>query len=232
MEALVSIHDVMPETLERVEALISLADSCGVCALTLLVVPGKDWSEQQLDRLKKYQDQGYELAAHGMYHRASEIQGVYHRLYSTLISGDVAEHLCLDKDDISSLMQASSQWFLQKGLLAPKLYVPPAWALGPLPGHLLAALPYEKIEILQGIVEVESGRRVSLPLVGFEAGSGGKRFFLGLWNHLQLSYARFSDKPLRIALHPDDLQLDLSSQVRHILAGCGPSLYYQQVFFP
>jgi len=42
---LVSIHDAMPDTLPRIRELIAQLRGHGVDKITLLVVPGKQWSE-------------------------------------------------------------------------------------------------------------------------------------------------------------------------------------------
>ena len=68
LAALVSIHDVMPETRTQVTAMLArLRLPCE--AVTLLVVPGKDWQEGDLDWLRSLQNAGHPLAGHGWSHR-------------------------------------------------------------------------------------------------------------------------------------------------------------------
>lgn len=43
VRALVSVHDVMPETLERVQRILDLCAAINPVPLTLLVVPGLGW---------------------------------------------------------------------------------------------------------------------------------------------------------------------------------------------
>ena len=56
--ALVSIHDVMPSTLDRVEQLLEIANGRGVSKLTLLATPGVGWAASDVDRLRRWRDRG------------------------------------------------------------------------------------------------------------------------------------------------------------------------------
>ncbi|MGM0985786.1 MAG: polysaccharide deacetylase family protein [Pseudomonadota bacterium] len=219
MTALISIHDVMPETLERVRELVGQLRDNGHRALTLLVVPGRHWSDGDIRQLAEWSDDGIELAAHGWHHRASSVQGLWHRLHAILLSRDAAEHLALDGDAIGALMRDSADWFIRQGLPAPTTYVPPAWALGPLPRARWSGLPYRRIEVTRGIIDVASGRLHPLPLVGFEADTRFRAAFLRRWNRFQVWQARRRKRPLRVGIHPHDGELkladDLAVFIRH-----------------
>ncbi len=52
LSGLVSIHDVMPETRDRVAELLERLADVPPAAVTLLVVPGRDWSGDDLDWLR------------------------------------------------------------------------------------------------------------------------------------------------------------------------------------
>lgn len=219
MKALISIHDVMPETLDRVEALVATLAGHGHTALTLLVVPGRDWQPAELAVLRAWQAAGIELAAHGWRHHVDRISGLHHRLHSALISRNVAEHLALDEDGRLRLMQAAATWFNEQGLAPPLTYVPPAWALGRIRRQRLVALPYHRIEVTRGLLDCRSGRLQSLPLVGFEADTAARALVLRAWNATQFGLARRLQRPLRIGIHPDDATLrlatDLDACLRH-----------------
>lgn len=215
--SLVSIHDVMPDTVDRVTALVERLRAQGHTAVTLLVVPGCAWQPEQIEQLKRWQAEGLELAAHGWFHR-TPIRGFYHRVHSRLISGTVAEHLALDRDGIAALMTASAHWFPDHGLEPPTTYVPPAWALGELPRDRLATLPYDRVEVTSGLLDAHSGQRQWLPLVGFEAVNRTTALFLRGWNAWQVQRARVTDRPLRVAIHPYDPELWLDHQLWRLLA--------------
>lgn len=213
MTALISIHDVMPETLDRVRQLISRLRENGHPAITLLVVPGRNWSAEDIRQLVEWSDDGIELAAHGWHHRARAIRGVWHRLHAAFLSRDAAEHLALDADSIDGLMQSSAAWFTRQGLPKPTTYVPPAWAMGPLPRNRWSSLPFLRIEVTRGIIDIASGRLHPMPLVGFEADTRFRAGFLRRWNRLQVWQARRHCRPLRIGIHPHDEELKLSDDL-------------------
>lgn len=226
MNSLVSIHDVMPETLTRVDTLIGHLAGQGHTAITLLVVPGRDWQPAQVDTLQRWQDAGMELAAHGWHHRARHVRGLRHRLHATLISRNAAEHLALTGPEIIRLMQTSAQWFTARGLTAPTTYVPPAWALGPVRTRDLRALPYDRIETTRGLLHTRTGERHPLPLVGFEADTRFRAGFLRHWNRWQTRLARHRQQPLRVGIHPHDPELLLASELDHCLTTQPPSIRY------
>ncbi len=136
--ALISIHDVMPETREQVSQILALLPQ-GPQAITLLVVPGSNWQTADLDWLHQLQQQGYPLAGHGWLHRCEPPISLYHRLHSLLLSRRVAEHLSLSASGIDALIRNCHQWFLD---------VPPAWAMGSISRAQLAAMPFRLFETL------------------------------------------------------------------------------------
>lgn len=229
MRALVSIHDLMPCTLERVEAMLRWLDQRGVPPVPLLVVPGCPWTAAQIQKLRRWAESGHELVAHGWVH-ATTPKRLYHRFHATLISAHVAEHLALDPDGILSLLQASHDWFPENNLPAPRFYVPPAWALGRIPRNRLLRSPFRAIETTFGWLRLrcpEGGGSEDAgnfpcfemtPLAGYEARQTAGAAFLRRWNSLQALLARRTDRPLRISIHPDDLSLPLADQLASQMA--------------
>jgi hypothetical protein len=215
--ALVSIHDVTPRTLPQTLDLIALLEAQDGRRATLLVVPDADWSQADLDVLRQLQDSGYELAAHGWRHRCAGIASWAHRLHSLILSRDLAEHLALDADRIAALITASHRWFAGVGLRAPDLYVPPACAMGRLRRKALHAMPFCMYEYLTGVYHVGTAQFVRLPLVGFEADTRWRRHALRALNALNSTLGRTLNRPLRIAVHPFDLDYCLADELRTLL---------------
>ena len=215
--AIVSLHDVMPETLGRVREVLAYLAAKSIPPVTLLVVPGKPWSADDLRELRDWSAAGYRLAAHGWQHTCQAPQSLYHRLHARLLSRNVAEHLSLDEAAILGLMRRSGEWFAGQGLPRPHLYVPPAWALGRIRPQTLATLDFNWVESTCGFHHLRSRRRLLLPLVGFEADTAFRAAFLKIWNRAQVALALASSRPLRIALHPHDLQLRLADSLDRLL---------------
>ncbi|SDG73036.1 polysaccharide deacetylase family protein [Roseospirillum parvum] len=217
---IVSIHDVMPHTLERVGHLLGLTAPLG--PVDLLVVPGLDWQPPHIATLKGWQQAGHRLAGHGWTHKARHIKRPYHRLHSLLVSRDVAEHLALDADGIIELMNRCHGWFAAHDLAPPDLYVPPAWALGPLPRHRLNETPFQRVEVLAGVIDTTCGHLTPSPVIGFEADTPLRALTLKTLNSLQLNWARITNRPWRLAIHPDDHTLKLAPNLHTTLERARP----------
>ncbi len=229
MRALISVHDVMPETLPWVRPLVERLQEQGHSHMTLLVVPGCAWRPAEIDYLAACQEAGAELAAHGWSHRAERLRGVKHRLHAALISRQAAEHLELDGQGIIQRMGDAAAWFSRSGLGVPTSYVPPAWALGRVPYESLRVLPFERIEVTTGMLDTRSGAWSPLPLLGFEADTAPRAAFLRSWNRLQRAWARWQGGPLRVAIHPYDDTLRLHRELGRVLAEMPASLRYDQL---
>ena len=227
MHQLISIHDVMPRTLDNVSRVFELVSDASGPPITLLIVPDTGWSAAQLDRLREFVAAGAELAGHGWRHEAPWIRGFRHRIHSALISRNVAEHLSLDRDACMQLMRDCHAWFDDHDLPAPTLYVPPAWAMGRPRFSDLDELPFARFEILGGVYVAGQGYR-PLPMVGFEADTWFREIACRTWNRYNL-YRTRSTKTLRIGIHPTDLELRLADSVRAVLQIPGKAVSYASI---
>lgn len=207
----------MPSTLTEVSQLIELCRENAIAPLTLLVVPGHDWTAAGLEQLRRWSAGGCQLAGHGWLHRCATIRGIRHRLHSRILSRNVAEHLCLSGEQIVRLMHRCFEWFSLHGFAAPQLYVPPAWALGSLSGEQLRRVPFQGIETLGGMHLVSEARWRPLPLLGFEADTWGRAVALRTLNGTMRTLGKTLALPTRISLHPFDHRLRLQRSLRHVL---------------
>jgi hypothetical protein len=228
MHAIISIHDVMPQTLDRVMELLDKMSHLAPENITLLVVPGQDWPNTQIETLKALQHTGYRLAGHGWHHRVKTIRTFYHHLHAGLVSRTAAEHLSLNAREIIQLMHNCYYWFADKGLVAPDLYVPPAWAMGSISRKQLKQTPFRYFESTAGLYDSDTGRQILLPLVGFEADTRLRAATLTCWNAVNrmLGSAR---RPVRLSIHPGDHHLLLRRSLEHTLGKVTSAVPYQSV---
>lgn len=220
MKAIVSIHDVMPSTLPHVQEILrELASVEGLTPerITLLVVPGGPWTEEGLTLLHEWSGMGYPFAGHGWIHEAVQKRTLFHRLHSALISRDAAEHLSRPTEELVELISNCHAWFGQNGLPEPTLYVPPAWAMGAVPKDRLQALPFRSYETLFGVYDSQNDGFTALPLAGFEADTGSRAAILRVVNGSNAALARLLRSPLRISIHPYDLQYRLAGALQVLL---------------
>lgn len=214
MRSLVSIHDLMPDTVNRVVDICRRLESLSVPCdkVYLLVVPGLSWKPQQLDTLQALQHQGYQLAGHGWYHHIHKKTSLKHYLHSAFISRNVAEHLSLSRAEITDMMIRNFAWFDEQNLPAPTLYVPPAWAMGKMTTETLRDLPFQYYEYSSGLLESHSGRFKTLPLTGYEADRAWRVPVLWGWNRINTQWLAKS-APLRISIHPYDFDYYLKQSI-------------------
>ena len=221
----VSLHDVMPSTLDQTEDIFAELLDAGIETSTLLIVPGKNWDERGLARLRAMLERGAIAAGHGWTHHAAEIRGAYHRLHSLLISRDAAEHLALDTGGIATLIRRNYAWFGEHELPTPTLYVPPAWGMGAISHRQLDELPFAQYEVLDGVYDSPSGRFVRSAMIGFEADTAFRAWSCRAWNSLNL-LAAGNRRPVRMAIHPHDLSLELAADLKRLIAEGGRAYSY------
>ncbi|HCS88766.1 MAG: DUF2334 domain-containing protein [Thiohalocapsa sp. PB-PSB1] len=228
--ALVSIHDLMPSTMPAVRRLLRLLERTASQPLTLLVVPGRGWSQAATRELKVLEQAGHILAGHGWLHHIERFRNPYHWLHGLLLSRRVAEHLALDANAIIELINRCHAWFGDNGLNAPYLYVPPAWALGPISIERLAeTCPFRLYETFTGILDADGRRMTRMALLGYEADALPRVPVLRGFNAINRRWAKSSGL-LRIGIHPHDgelhLRRDLLSDLEHYrIIGDYASLY-------
>jgi len=226
---LVSIHDVMPATLAATRAIFERLIDAGLAPVTLLICPGTGWTPAALAELRTLTGRGAVPAGHGWCHEARAIRGFRHRLHSLLLSRRAAEHLALELNEIVDLIEANHRWFAEHDLPAPDLYVPPAWAMGPVARSTLAGLPFRYFETLAGVFDSHTGRFHRLPMAGFEADSALRAGFVAPFNALNAAWAQASGRPLRLGIHPQDFELRLAGQLRRWIRRGGHAIDYRDL---
>ncbi len=224
--ALISIHDLMPSTIDAVQRTLAVLEQAGSGPVTLLVVPGSGWSRDGIDTLKAFQYSGHRLAGHGWLHRVDHFGGLYHRLHGLLISRRVAEHLALDADAIVELINRCHDWFGENGLESPQLYVPPAWAMGSVSyARLTQDCRFALYETFGGVLDALSGRLHRIPLLGYEADQSARVPVIRAWNAANRRLAARRGR-VRIGIHPFDTELRLRADLIADLARFGTSCGY------
>lgn len=217
-QALLSIHDLMPETRTAVSSMLAQLFAAVPLLqpehITLLVVPGRNWRPPDIEWLHRLAADGHPLAGHGWCHRATATgRSACHHLHSLLLSGDAAEHLSRPAHQVFADVLRCHAWFVRHDLPVGPLYVPPAWAAGAMAAIDWSATPFALLETLSGVCETRHSVRHWLPLSGYEADSRLRVHALRVSNYFNRRLAVLSGRALRIGLHPYDLQYGLAQQL-------------------
>ena len=215
MKSYISIHDASPQNLSNIEKnIFTLKNKFQISKICLLVIPGLDWNQKQINKLKLWQKNGIQIAAHGWKHTAQSKKTLYHKIHSVIISNNCAEHLSKNKQEILTIINDSYNWFISNGFQKPILYVPPAWALGKIKKDDVNRTKFTHFECTTGILHKQ--KYYFLPLLGFEEktylGSKIRQFF----NYLNFFFAYFIGV-IRIAIHPNDFNLQLKDDIEKYL---------------
>ncbi|MFP4521235.1 MAG: polysaccharide deacetylase family protein [Fibrobacterota bacterium] len=229
MRVILSIHDVMPETFAGISRVADYFLSEGADKICFLVVPHPNWKESDLLRLREYQINGISFAGHGFLHHCGTPRTVYHKIHSVLISRNAAEHLAFQRGDLIEKVSGCAKWFEENGFGIPDLYVPPAWAMGQLKKDDMMSLPFRYYEFLSGVYDSDTDRFFSLPLAGFEADTELRKYILFAVNGIFSAVSKLTGRPLRVAVHPYDLQFKLRKSVQNMVGSADEFLNYSEI---
>lgn len=213
-----SFHDLCPETLPRAMNFLTMLADHGQKKNLLLIIPGLFKDDASIDELKKLLQKfpETELAGHGWTHKIIRKTSIYHYIHSIFISRGVGEHLSLSETEIFEIINSCHGWFIKHDLPTPKLYVPPAWAMGRIRRNVLDNLPFRYYEYQSGIYDRKLKQFKYIPVIGFEADTLTRQIFLTGWNYINMKISRYLGS-VRVAVHPFDLELKLSNNLKETI---------------
>ncbi|MDX5410521.1 MAG: polysaccharide deacetylase family protein [Thauera sp.] len=201
------MHDVAPATWTRCAALLRAVDEVAPVPLTLLVVPDyhrlgngvPGWYAEAVDeRLAR----GDETALHGFTHLddapAPRTPGAWWR--RRVMTAGEGEFAALDADEAAGRLQAGLAWCRNQGWPVEG-FVAPAWQLGAGAWQALTALPLRYTTTADAFHLLQPRRRFDAPALAWSTRSRARRALSLAWNGLR---PLPGDRPLRLALHPDD----------------------------
>jgi hypothetical protein len=203
----VSVHDVAPPTKSATEDWLAELDDLGVTS-TLLVVPGP-WRSPALSEDRAFgawlraAGLGHEIAQHGWAHRATGEGSVARRLVGSVMARGCAEFLSLDESEARRRLEWGRDVLRAAGTF-PQGCVAPGWLASAPSVRAMAGLGYRYTTTHTAVIDLASGRRHRAPALSHRPGGSLER----AGARLIVTAARAlceRRRPLRIALHPDDL---------------------------
>lgn len=206
----VSVHDVAPSTLAGVRWLLGRLDALGVAPRVLKAIPleGGD-AGADLRRhpevgalLREEAARGSEIVLHGYTHRAAGPPrgDPLLRLRARLFAAPVAEFLGLEAGAIRERLLAGRAVLRDVGVEA-RGFCAPGWLAGPGVRPALAELGFRYDLGMLAIRDLERGRTLRVPSLGYMGAGGAYEEAVAVAGGLTL--AAWSGAPaLRLFLHP------------------------------
>lgn len=212
----VSIHDVAPATAAETRRWLADLDGLGVRA-TLLVVPGP-WREPALAdapeygaELRRTAEAGHELALHGWTHTAQPGGTSSRRWTGQIAARGAGEFWTLDAAEARARIDQGLAVLRQAGI-EPEGFVPPGYLASPGAQRALAESGLRYWTSHFGLHDLHAGVRHTVVALSHRPAMGaaadgrpfGERSGDYLIEHSPQWFTR-RGRPLRLALHPDDL---------------------------
>ncbi len=222
---IVSLHDVTPSTFDRVRRQVDELASFGVTRTSLLAVPCYHGNEKLGDdpALVKWlcarQSEGHEVVLHGWLHQISNLKSLSRRggdqisnpspsplswFYRNLYTAGEAEFLTLNHGEARALIGHGLAMFNELGLRA-RGFIAPAWLMNPEVERAAADQGLAYTNTISELVRLPGGKRHATRSCVWSTRAAWRRECSLAWN--ALLFRRLHDvEPLRISLHPSDLE--------------------------
>ncbi len=234
----VSIHDVAPATFDQCRRLLALCESSGV-RTTLLVVPGP-WRGQQIGEHLEFQRwldcaavHGHEISLHGWCHEASGLGNAPSPM------GQLANRfLARGCGEFADVTRSEALSLIEKGLKAlanighyPVGFTAPGWLLSNGARRALIDLGFAYTTTHLEVVDLQHNRALRMPALCQRPDS--MLTPMGAWLVRRILVSRVvQGQPVRLALHPRDIEVESLQNVTHALIqvmGSGPTTTYAKL---
>jgi predicted deacetylase len=212
-ELIVSLHDVAPGSFDQSRRWLDLVEDYGVRA-TLLVIPGP-WRGGEMkpdDAFCRWlidaEQRGHELALHGWEHTAVSDPTSSTRPFETARASfrarGCAEFSVLGPHAARERIVLGRER-MRKCALEPVGFIPPGWLMRNTTVSVLRDLGFGYTATQWSVIDLRSGTRRMVPSTSQRPRSAAAGTAAGLNVQATRWWSR-AGRPLRMALHPDDLE--------------------------
>lgn len=225
----VSLHDVAPATWEESRSLLRAVEVRGM-RCSMLLVPGP-WRGPSMDQVPAFVrwvraavDRGHEPILHGWSHdtnvdRAVAARGIRNRA-GRIVTRGCCEFLVIDPPEARRRLEAGLRTLADVGLEVEG-FTPPGWWATAETDVILGELGFRYTTTRRDVRDLVSDQRLDVPAVCQRPGSPLTRLGAALVRRL-VTRALSTDRPVRVALHPDDLHdRRLDGETDRLLDLCG-----------
>ncbi len=214
---IVSLHDVSPSTFERVRCQMEELAALNVDRVSLLVIPHYHSQERINENkeicewLKRLQADGHEIVLHGWHHgsskfkvRSSKFSPASHWFYKNIYTTGEAEFLDLDYAEASKRIADGLVIFRELNFEV-KGFIAPAWLMNTEVERAAKDHGFLYTNTISELIHLPSGRRHPARSCVWSTRAGWRRICSRAWNVLLFDQLERTS-PLRISLHPSDLE--------------------------
>lgn len=240
MSVVISLHDVAPATWEESRSLLGAVEDRSM-RCSILVVPGP-WRGSAMDEeagfarwVRDVVERGHEPVLHGWSHGVTAdvvpSTRTLRRWVGMKVTRGCAEFLVLGAPEARRRLEAGLETLLRHGIEVDG-FTPPGWWASPETDDVLARLGFRYTTTRRAVVDLAADRRIDVSAVCQRPGSPltgvGARVI-----HRVVADAVARRRPVRVALHPDDLhdpRLDgATDRLLDTCASADASLTYAQL---
>jgi uncharacterized protein len=211
----VSLHDVAPSTLPKVEKQIAQLQRIGVSRTSLLVVPSYHSDRDIRDdpefcsRVRGLQGAGHEVVLHGFQHLIMEPTSVGDSrrwFYENLYTSREAEFLSLGSQAAEVRLRRGLEVFRDAGFgeKTPG-FIAPAWLMNADVERSLKNMAFQYTNTIEEMVHLPSSARHPSRSCVWSVRAAWRRGCSRVWNRWLFQSVHSENELLRISLHPCDL---------------------------
>ena len=214
---IVSLHDVAPHSFQRVRRQVEALAEWGITRTSLLVVPHFH-GEKRLDEdpalcqwLLECQNKGHEVVLHGWAHEGSKFKVQSSKFnpwtkwfFENLYTSGEAEFLTLSYEAASEHMVSGLEMLRKLGFKITG-FIPPAWLMNPDVERAGRDLGLSYTNTISHLIHLPSGKHYPTRSCVWSTRAAWRRACSKTWNASLFRRLGPVD-PLRISLHPSDLE--------------------------
>lgn len=217
-QLIVSLHDVHPQSLQRVQRQREDLSRAGVTATTHLIVPefhhgSSSFEEPSLqDWISNQQKKGDEMVLHGYYHdRIGLKESVRDLFWTRLYTNQEAEFYSLDVSEACKRWKQGLDGF-QKNNWGTAGFIAPAWLLSSELIGPLSEIGFQYTVTYDGVwILKKKGDSTLLPIktLCWSSRAFWRRQTSLIWNGVLFQILLSRRKDIRVSLHPNDIEYPL-----------------------
>lgn len=222
---IISIHDVHPDTAEKVTDILEDLEQSGIPRVSLLVVPDYHGNQKIATEPKfcqwmnQQRAKGHEIVLHGYFHSYSPSErdrGILQHIMTQIYTAGEGEFYDLSYEAAQAKLRLGNA--MLAGMGGAQGFIAPAWLLGREAERAVADAGFLYTVRLASVTDLRRQTVHKVPTLAYSTRSVWRRRVSLLWNPL-LKYLTAPSPVLRVSIHPPDWEFPrLRTQILRLIA--------------